>query len=190
MCGTAVSQSVAMNRATEPEVTFRPLEEWDFPILSAWFAEPHVRRFYQKTYVAAEYGPCVRADETGICHFAIIAGTRFAYLHCYRNADYPEWRRLIGVDGGISVDLFIGDPAYLRKGLGRAALSGYLKRIAFPFLSTEARAYIAHERLNTAALRCSRAAGFLPLRGFREDGAEMVLLAMNTEELRSTYSAA
>ncbi len=182
-----------MNRATEPEVTFRPLEERDFPILSAWFAEPHVRRFYQKTSVtlaevAAEYGPCVRAEEPGICHFAIIAGTPFAYLQCYRNADYPEWGRLIGVDGGISVDLFIGDPAYLRKGLGRAALSGYLKRIAFPFFSTEARAYIAHERLNTAALRCSRAAGFLPLRGFREDGAEMVLLAMNrgSEERRST----
>jgi hypothetical protein len=98
-----------------------------------------------------------------------------------------EWGRLIGVDGGISVDLFIGNPA-LRNGLGRAALSGYLKQIAFPFFSTGARAYIAHESLNTAALRCSRAAGFLPLRGFREDGAEMVLLAMNSvsEERRST----
>ena len=180
-----------MHRATEPEVTFRPLEERDFPILSAWFAEPHVRRFYQKTSVtlaevAAEYGPCVRAEEPGICHFAIIAPSPICsaiptpIIRCGGG--------LIGVDGGISVDLFIGDPAYLQKGLGRAELSGYLKRIDFPFFSTETRAYIAHERLNPAALRCSRAAGFLPLRGFREDGAEMVLLAMNrgSEERRST----
>jgi aminoglycoside 6'-N-acetyltransferase len=137
--------------------------------------------------VAAEYGPCVRAEEPGICHFAIIAGRPFAYAALSQRR-LSGVGRLIGVDGRISVDLFIGDPAYLRKGLGRAALSGYLKRIAFPFFSTEARAYIAHERLNTAALRCSRAAGFLPLRGFREDGAEMVLLTMNrgSEERRST----
>ncbi len=48
--------------------------------------------------------------------FAILRSwTPFAYLQCYRNADYPEWGRLIGVDGGISVDLFIGDP---EKGWG------------------------------------------------------------------------
>ena len=177
-----------MNRATEPEVTFRPLEERDFPILSAWFAEPHVRRFYQKTSVtlaevAAEYGPCVRAEEPGICHFAIMDALRLSAVLSQRRLSgvgAPHRRRRRDQRG----------PVHWRpgKGLGRAALSGYLKRIAFPFFSTETRAHIAHERLNTAALRCSRAAGFLPLRGFREDGAEMVLLAMNrgSEERRST----
>ncbi len=166
------------------EITFCPVEEQDFPILAAWLAETHVRRFYQKTPVtleeiAREYGPCVRGEEPSICHLAINAGTPFAYLQCYRNADYPEWMNMIGVEGGISVDLYIGESRYLRKGFGRAALSLYLQRVAFPYFSGETRAYIAHDVLNSAALTCSRAVGFRPLRTFLEDGCQMLLLAMD-----------
>ncbi len=170
-----------MNSSAPHEITFRPLEEQDFLILAAWLAEPHVRRFYQKTPVtleeiAQEYGPCVRGEEPSICHLAINAGTPFAYIQCYRNADYPGWMDMIGVDGGISVDLYIGESTYLRKGFGRATLSLYLQRVAFPYCSGETRAYIAHDRLNSAALSCSRAVGFCPLRTFQENGCEMLLL--------------
>ncbi|MGH6852355.1 MAG: GNAT family N-acetyltransferase [Methylocella sp.] len=170
-----------VNSPPPQEIAFRPVEERDFPLLSAWLAQPHVRKFYQKTSVtledvASEYGPCVRGEEPGICHLAISAGKPFAYLQCYRNAEYPEWAELIGEHGGISVDLFIGDTTYLRKGFGRAALSGYLQRVAFPNYNREPRAYIAHEQVNTAALRCSQATGFRPIRAFLEDGVEMLLL--------------
>lgn len=117
------------------------------------------------------------------CHLAISAGNPFAYLQCYRNADYREWVDLIGVDGGISVDLFIGDSTYLRKGLGRASLSLYLQQVAFPYYSGETRAYIAHEQRNTAALCCSRAVGFRPLRAFLDDGCEMLLLATDRSSM-------
>jgi aminoglycoside 6'-N-acetyltransferase len=177
-----------MNSSAPHEITFRPVEEQDFPILAAWLAEPHVRRFYQKTPVtleeiAQEYGPSVRREEPSVCYLASIAGTPFAYLQCYRNADYREWADLIGVDGGISVDLFIGDSTYLCKGFGRAALRGYLQRVAFPYYNRETLAYIAHEQGNTAALRCSQAAGFRPLRVFLEDGVEMLLLATDRSSM-------
>jgi aminoglycoside 6'-N-acetyltransferase len=177
-----------MNSSAPHEITFRPVEEQDFPILAAWLVEPHVRRFYQKTPVtleeiAQEYGPSVRGEEPSICHLARIAGTPFAYLQCYRNADYPEWMDMIGVDGGISVDLYIGESTYLRKGLGRASLSLYLQQVAFPYYSGETRAYIAHEQRNRAALCCSRAVGFRPLRAFLEDGCEMLLLATDRNSL-------
>jgi hypothetical protein len=61
---------------SEPaEIEFRPVEESDFPTLTAWFAEPHVRRFYQKTpvtleQVALEYEPFVRGEEPTIWHLA------------------------------------------------------------------------------------------------------------------------
>ena len=177
-----------MNSSAPHEITFRPVEEQDFPILAAWLAQPHVRRFYQKTpvtleEVASEYGPCVRGEEPSVCHLASSAGNPFAYLQCYRNADYREWADLIGVDGGISLDLFIGDSTYLRKGLGRASLSLYLQQVAFPYYSGETRAYIAHEQGNTAALRCSQAAGFRPLRVFLEDGVEMLLLVTDRSSM-------
>jgi aminoglycoside 6'-N-acetyltransferase len=177
-----------MSRSAMREIAFRPVEERDFPLLTAWLAEPHVRRFYQKTSVtledvALEYGPCVRGEEPGVCHLAISAGTPFAYLQCYRNTDYREWAELIGVDGGISVDLFIGDSTYLRKGFGRAALSGYLLRVAFPYYNRETRAYIAHAQVNRAALGCSQAVGFHPIRAFLEDGVEMLLLTADQNSL-------
>ncbi|MGH6834715.1 MAG: GNAT family N-acetyltransferase [Methylocella sp.] len=177
-----------MNSAALQEIAFRSVGKWDFPLLIAWLAEPHVRRFYQKTsvsleQVASEYGPCVRGEEPGICHLAISAGKPFAYLQCYRNADYREWADLIGVDGGISVDLFIGESTYLRKGFGRAALSGYLRRVAFPCYREEEHAYIAHDRRNIGALNCSLAVGFHPLRAFLEDGCEMLLLTADRNSI-------
>jgi aminoglycoside 6'-N-acetyltransferase len=168
------------------EIDFRPLQAADLPLLTAWLAEPHVRRFYQKQPVtlrdvALEYGPTIRAEEPSLSHLAILNGAPFAYLQCYRNVDYPEWGAIIDVDGGISVDLFIGDPACLRRGLGRAALGGYLRQVAFPSYPGETRAYIGHELINTAALQCSQAVGFRPLRRFLEHGLEMMLLALDRE---------
>jgi len=108
----------------------------------------------------------------------VSAGTPFAYLQSYRNCDYPEWVEVIEVGEGISVDLFIGDPAYLGRGFGRSALAGYLQQIAFPYFGTEIRAYIGHELSNTRALRCSQAVGFRPLRPFLENGIETMLLVL------------
>jgi aminoglycoside 6'-N-acetyltransferase len=126
-----------LNSSATQEIEFRPVEESDFPILSAWLAQPHVRKFYQKMpitleEVALEYGPFVRGEEPTICHLAVSGGAPFAYLQCYRNADYPEWVEIIEVKDGISVDLFIGEPIYLHRGFGRAALGGYLRQVAFP----------------------------------------------------------
>jgi aminoglycoside 6'-N-acetyltransferase len=170
------------------EITFRRLAQSDLPMLTDWLAEPHVRRFYQKTAVsledvAIEYAPVIRGEEPSSSHLAFCDGEPFAYLQCYRNADYPDWARLIDVADGISIDLFIGNPGYLRRGMGRTALRAYVQQVAFPLYAREQRAYIGHDLTNTAALRCSEAAGFRPLRPFVEDGVEMLLLVINKSDL-------
>ena len=167
-----------------PEISFRRLGASELPMLTRWLAEPHVRRFYQKSLVSLEdvnleYGPAIRGEEPSSCHLAFCNGEPFAYLQCYRNRDYPDWCRIIDVADGISIDLFIGNPAYLGRGLGRTALRAYLQDVAFPLYACEHRAYIGHDLTNTKALRCSRAAGFRPLRPFMEDGVEMLLLVID-----------
>src|SRR5438132_5208133 len=77
-------------------IGFRPVRMRDLPTLTAWLAEPHVRKFYQKTplspaEVAAEYGPLIRGETPDICHLAVSDDVPFAYLQSYRNADYPDW---------------------------------------------------------------------------------------------------
>ena len=170
-------------------VGFRLLTDADFPLLTAWLAEPHVRKFYQKALVtlmdvALEYGPCVQGEEPTICYLAVSGATPFAYLQCYRNADYPQWAEIIGVADGISVDLYIGEPSFLGRGFGQAALRGFLRLIAFPHFRAESRVYISHESGNEAALQCSRAVGFRPLQTFPENGVENILLAMDKPSLK------
>ena len=173
-----------MSASMQSPIAFRRVEETDFPLLAVWLAEPHVRRFYQKTPVAVEEIAAgirsgrARAEPT-ICCLAITRGAPFGYLQCYRNGDYPEWASLIGASEGISVDLFIGDPSCLGRGLGQAALREFLRQVAFADYPGETSAYIAHERGNAAALRCSEAVGFRRLGMFDEDGVEMVLLRMD-----------
>jgi aminoglycoside 6'-N-acetyltransferase len=171
-----------------PDISFRRLDQSDLPMLTHWLAEPHVRRFYQKSPVLLEdvrleYGPTICGEEPSSCHLAFCNGEPFAYLQCYRNADYPDWARTIDVADGISVDLFIGNPTYLHRGFGRTALRAYLEQVAFPFYADEKRAYIGQDPANIAAVRCSRAAGFRPLRPFMEDGIEMLLLVINKSDL-------
>ena len=168
------------------EIDFRPLQVADLPLLTAWLAEPHVRRFYQKQPatlrdVALEYGPTIRAEEPSLSHLAILNGAPFAYLQCYRMGHYPDWGAFSDAADGVSVFFFIGDPAFLRRGRGRLALGGYLRQVAFPSYPEETRAYIGHELINTAALKCSQAVGFRPLRRFLEHGLEMMLLALDRE---------
>jgi hypothetical protein len=113
-----------MNNFAPHQIEFRPLKESDFPTLAAWLVQPHVGKFYQKSPitqkdVALEYGPLVRGEESTICHLAFSGAVPFAYLQCYRNADYPAWADIIGVNDGISVDLFVGEPTFLHRGFGQ-----------------------------------------------------------------------
>jgi aminoglycoside 6'-N-acetyltransferase len=172
-------------------ITFRPLDTSDLTRLAAWLMEPHVRRFYQPApitlaEVAAEYAPMIGNHTPTICHLAVSGGAPFAYVQSYRNLAYPEWAATIAVDDGISVDLFIGDPAFLHRGFGRALLDAYLTQVGFAHFRTETRAYIAHATANTTALRCSRAAGFRPLREFVEDGVRTLLLMRDAARSRDT----
>src|SRR5271165_2032804 len=51
---------------------------------------------------------------------------------CYRNADYPEWVDIIVVNDGISVDLFVGEPAYLQEASDGRRCAGISWRLPFP----------------------------------------------------------
>ena len=166
---------------TPPVVDFRPVTEADFPLMTGWLAQPHVRTFYQKEpisldEVAAKYGGRVRGEDPTRCHLALSAGRPFGYLQCYRNLDWPDWAEEIAVDGGLSIDLYIGDPSFVSRGYGRAMLGGYVREAAFPLYPGETRCFIAHAHDNTAALACSRSVGFRDVGSFVEDGIDMRLL--------------
>ncbi len=168
-----------------PAVRFRPVAETDFPLMTGWLAQPHVRAFFQRKptdleEVAAKYGPRVRGEAPTRCHLALdAAGRPFGYLQCYRNLDWPDWAAEINVDGGLSIDLYIGDPGLVGRGFGQAMLAGYVREVAFPLYPDETDCFIAHAHDNAAALACSRAVGFRDVGSFVEDGVDMRLLLID-----------
>jgi aminoglycoside 6'-N-acetyltransferase len=151
--------------------------------MTAWLAQPHVKAFYQPNPISLaevcdRYGPRLADDWPTRCHIAESRGRPFAYLQSYRIADWPEWAAQIDVFQGLSVDLYIGEPAFLGRGYGQAMLAAYVRDVAFPAWPDERRCYIAHAVANSRALACSRAVGFQELGLFDEDGVTMRLLVL------------
>ncbi len=172
-----------MTETALPQISFRPVAEADFPMLWRWLAEPHVRAFFQKTpisleEVAAKFVPRIRGEVPTRCHIALHGETPFGYLQSYRNADWPEWAAMIGRGGGASIDLHIGDPAFLGRGFGRGMLAAYVRDVVFPHFADLSEVYIAHEVTNVAALAASQAAGFRVVGSFIEGGIPMKLLVL------------
>jgi len=163
------------------QIAYRPLAEADLPLMADWLNRPHLRAFYQRepislAAVAAKYGPRIRREVPTHSWLAILAGAPFGYLQCYRVADWADWRGTIGVDHGVSIDLFIGEAALIGHGVGRRMLAGYVDQVAFPQHPDERLCWIGHELENAAARGCSAAAGFVPVREYVEDGARCVLM--------------
>ncbi len=171
-----------------PEITFRPLVEADFPAFTDWLNRPHLRRYFQKkpislSEVISKYGSRVRGETPTRCHLALLDGRPFGYLQCYRIAAYPDWAALIGEADGIGVDLLIFEPDLILKGLGRAMLSAYLRDIAFLLFPDEQRCFIGQENENVAGWRTSESVGFHYVRDFVEDGAPSRLLVLERGEM-------
>jgi RimJ/RimL family protein N-acetyltransferase len=172
-----------MDPARYRQLSFQPLEEQDLPLLYSWLQQPHVREFYHRKGVASweetrrHYLQRLTPGWPTKCFLSCL-GTPVGYIQTYRIADYPEYAATIGETEGISVDLFIGDMAYLGKGWGRLILMKFLHEIAFPMFPEEDVCWIYHEKLNHRALRASKAAGFRYVRDFREDGDLKELLTL------------
>ena len=113
------------------EITYRPLTEADLPLMTAWLNRPHLRAFYQRqpisaAAVAAKYGPRIRGEVPTHSWLAVRGERPFGYLQCYRVADWADWQATIGVEHGVSIDLFIGEPELIGRGAGRRMLRGYV----------------------------------------------------------------
>jgi aminoglycoside 6'-N-acetyltransferase len=166
-----------------PQITFSPMTETDFPLMTRWLNQPHMRDFYQRVpitvgEVAAKYGPDVRGEAPTLHSIARVDGRPFGHLQAYRNDAYPAWRDALGFGEGVSVDLFIGESDCLGVGLGRAMLRDFVRKVLSQAYPGEA-AFIGHEPGNAAALACSKAAGFVVQGEFVEEGRPMILLRLD-----------
>lgn len=144
---------------------FRPLRLDDLPLLHRWLRMPAVREWWGDegstlAKVEAHYAPCIAGAEPTRCFVVLYAGLPIGFVQTYRVADYPDHEAAIGAGPGTAgVDLFIGEEAYLHRGLGAPILRRFLATIVFAADDVTC-CMIDPSVRNTSAIRAYEKAGF------------------------------
>jgi len=109
-------------------ISFRPLGRRDFTLVSRWFQEPHVARWWNQDssleHIEAKYGPRVDgADQTSMWIIEI-DGRPAGLAQHYEHEDYPEHDTAVGIPDAVGIDYLLG-AEHAGRGLGPAVLDAF-----------------------------------------------------------------
>jgi aminoglycoside 6'-N-acetyltransferase len=150
-------------------IAFRSLAPTDLPLLHRWLNTPHVLQWWDKPgpsleRVEKEYLPCIEGREPTHCYLILYDDSPIGFIQIYLIRDHPEYSRHVQVEeAAAGIDLFIGDPAYVRRGLGAAILRRFLRDVVFARPDVES-CVIGPAVTNRAAIRAYEKAGFTYLK--------------------------
>ena len=156
-------------------ISFRPLRRSDFPLLHGWLNAEHVRSgwYAPGTYPPGGYSLAALNQDYGdsadghgpVAAFIVGYGDdRVGYVQSYRVADFLDYAGPFADDPAdaataTSLDLFIGDAAYIGRGLGPLILRRFLHDVAFR--PSDAQSVIINpDPANASAIRAYEKAGF------------------------------
>ena len=165
------------------DVTFRPLTIEDLGDIRRWLNMPHVYEWWGVTsgpgslggpgeeaataeQVHEKYAPGIASDDaTTHRHLIVLDGRAVGLIQHYRLEDESEYAAAIGetAAGAAGIDLFIGEPDTVGRGVGAAALDAYVRSVAFadPHVT---RAVAGPHPSNTRSCRAFEKAGFVVVR--------------------------
>ncbi len=151
-------------------LSFRPLRLDDLPMIRAWMNVPHAVRWWGREDVS-EYEDYI-AGRTPIFPYVVSYGsTPIGLVEWVRFGDHPDFMRTYGVTDpfATNMDVLIGDPAFVHRGLGGPMIRRFLTEIVFadPRIST---CLIDPEPENRIAIRAYEKVGFRWVRDLADDG--------------------
>jgi aminoglycoside 6'-N-acetyltransferase len=158
-------------RAERPDVGFRRMVLADLRLLEHWLAQEHVRRWWHPDGdVEAKYRPALEGRDPTDHHLILLAGMAVGMIQTYLVSDHPDYEALVEVGPGVAgVDLLIGEPTAIGRGVGPAALRAFTSEIVFAPPGTIA-CIAGVDVENGRSLRAFEKAGFRPVRDYIEDG--------------------
>jgi len=162
-------------------IGFRPLEEADLPQVEAWLRTEHVAEWWRDPLeIAVETRQAALEGRRDVEHYVILEDERpVGMIQTYRVGDHPEWRELIDVEPeAAGVDLFVGEPDAVGRGLGPEILREFARTIVFSRPDTTA-AVATVEESNRRSWRAFEKAGFRHVRDVEEDGLPHRLLRLD-----------
>jgi aminoglycoside 6'-N-acetyltransferase len=154
-------------------VTFRPVRRADLDQVRDWLNEPHVAAWWTPgdgprepvggavtaAQVEVEYADAL--DGAGPTHVFVILveGSPVGLIQWYRLADFPDYAAAVGEDAGAGVDLFVGDPGHVGRGIGTAAIDGFVTSVVFAEREID-RCVAGPDVRNARSIRAFTSAGF------------------------------
>jgi aminoglycoside 6'-N-acetyltransferase len=153
-------------------IRFRPLEETDLPQVEAWLRAEHVAAWWRDPLeIALEKRREALEGRREVEHYVILEdGRPVGMIQTYRVVDHPEWGDLVGAEPeAAGVDLFVGEPDAVGRGLGPEILREFAHTVVFS--RPETTAVVATvEDANRRSWRAFEKAGFRHVRDVDEDG--------------------
>jgi aminoglycoside 6'-N-acetyltransferase len=150
------------------EITFRRLARADFPLLSHWLAEPHVRRWWahdpSPAAVEEDFGGTVDGLEPAEDYIVVLDGRPVGVIQFCYFADYPDYAEEMESvypvgPGAVTIDYFIGELDITGRGVGTAVISSFVERI-WADEPEATHVVVAVNSLNVASWRALQKAGF------------------------------
>ena len=151
-------------------VRFRPLRRTDLTRLRRWLGQGEALRWYAKggaptaADVTAKFLPKVVGAVPTRGFLVRVGRTPVGYAQTYRVGSWPDSAKRIGIDeDAAGVDIFIGEPAFLHRGLGPRILARFLDEVVWQ--TTGCRSCVAGPHpTNLVAIRAFEKAGFAVVR--------------------------
>lgn len=147
-------------------ITFRPLQDSDFPQFAAWLAKPHVQAWWREPatvdHVSKDYGDCTRGDYTTRVFVVMYDKTPIGIFQSFYLASYPEEDAYYPFRGAISIDYLIGEEEYIGKGIGTRMIKTFVAEMVPQLYSAATGVATSVEVANKASLGALRNAGFEP----------------------------
>lgn len=160
--------------AAEGDLAIRRLrdEPDDYALIVAWRGTPHVHEWWDPdepppdlAAVAAELRPTTRASDPTTACIIEVDGRPAGFIQFYPWASEGEYMREVGIsvpDGAWGLDIFIGEPACLHRGIGSRAVrlltdqlftNDGVSAVALATETTNTHAHAAYERAGMRAVQ-------------------------------------
>lgn len=152
-------------------IALEPLRREHVPLVAEWLGREHVRRWWRDGDQSLRHVEDALAGRDRTRYFVIVAdGRPVGMLQTYLLRDEPEWAASVGEgQDGAGVDLLIGEPEAIGRGLGAQVLEQLAREIVFSDPQTTALVATVEEG-NRRSWRAFEKAGFRHVRDVEEDG--------------------
>ena len=185
-------------------ISFRRLTLADLPLMRRWLNTEHVMAWYgvgsakgpsTLETVTAHYTPSISGQVPTDPFLILHEGRPIGYIQRYAIRDWPDYAAVVDVnEHAAGVDLFIGDPDVVHRGLGAHVLRRFLRDVVFADPASES-CIIGPEPENRGAIRSYEKAGFRYLKTVQDPSGEVNYLmrlgraeALGAEDERAALS--